>query len=69
MASTALRAFEDPGGQRLVYIGEPQGGKTGDDAFFDRLNQAWKLESVDTQHVAWWSLADVAQAWTRRQVV
>ncbi|MFC9892916.1 hypothetical protein ACFVMC_04400 [Nocardia sp. NPDC127579] len=64
MASNALRTFEAAGGKHLVYIGEPRGGRTGDDAFFDRLDTAWTLESVDTQHVTWWNLADIAQAWT-----
>ncbi|CAM4497390.1 class I SAM-dependent methyltransferase [Nocardia ninae] len=65
MASQALAAFEARGGQRLVYIGEPKGGKTGDDAFFDRLSEHWSLETADTQHVSWWNLADVAQGWVR----
>ncbi|WP_194816791.1 hypothetical protein [Nocardia sp. XZ_19_385] len=29
MASNALRAFEEAGGEHLVYTGEPKGGKTG----------------------------------------
>ena len=65
MASKALDLFESRGGRRLVYIGEPKGGKTGDDAFFDRLSDAWSLESHDAQHVAWWNLADAAQGWVR----
>ncbi|MFI9404047.1 hypothetical protein [Nocardia sp. NPDC052316] len=65
MASRALAAFEARGGRRLVYIGEPKGGKTGDDAFFDRLSEHWSLESTDAQHVSWWNLADVAQGWVR----
>ncbi|QBS46223.1 hypothetical protein DMB37_27070 [Nocardia sp. CS682] len=67
MASEALRAFEEAGGERLVFIGEPEGGKTGDAAFFDRLNAAWHLESQDLQHVSWWNLADIAQGWVRRR--
>ncbi|WP_194837402.1 hypothetical protein [Nocardia sp. XZ_19_369] len=63
MASRALQEFESRGGSRLVFIGEPKGGKTGDDAFFDRLGERWVLESQDTQHVSWWNLADVAQGW------
>ncbi|WP_024800169.1 hypothetical protein [Nocardia sp. BMG51109] len=65
MASQALSAFEAAGGERLVYIGEPRGGKTGDDAFFDALNARWKLETEDTQFVSWWNLTDQAQGWAR----
>lgn len=65
MASAALELFESRGGRHLVYVGEPKGGKTGNDAFFDRLSDAWSLESQDEQHVSWWNLADVAQVWVR----
>jgi hypothetical protein len=66
MASDALAAFERSGGNRLVFIGEPKGGKTGDDAFFDALADRWSLESVDPLFVSWWNLADLAQGWVRR---
>jgi hypothetical protein len=66
MASEALAAFEAAGGDRLVYIGEPKGGKTGDAAFFDALARRWKLESVDPGFVSWWNLEDAAQGWVRR---
>ncbi|WP_433713012.1 hypothetical protein ACQP2U_01475 [Nocardia sp. CA-084685] len=66
MASDALVAFEARGGDRLVYIGEPKGGKTGDDAFFDGLAARWELKSEDPQFVSWWNLADRAQGWVRR---
>ncbi|GAB2699686.1 hypothetical protein [Nocardia thraciensis] len=66
MASEALTAFEANGGERLVYIGEPKGGKTGDDAFFDALAARWELKSEDTQFVSWWNLSDRAQCWVRR---
>jgi len=66
MASTALAEFSRTGGDRLVYIGEPKGGKTADDAFFDALASEWKLESEDPQYVSWWNLADIAQGWVRR---
>jgi hypothetical protein len=65
MASQALIEFENAGGNRLVFIGEPRGGKTGDDAFFDTLAKRWELHSQDEHYVSWWNLADVAQAWTR----
>lgn len=65
MSSQALRSFEEAGGKRLIYIGEPKGGRTGNDAFFDALSAHWKLESVDPHFVSWWTDADVAQGWIR----
>lgn len=67
MASDALAEFERAGGDRLVFVGEPKGGKTGDDAFFDALSAGWELESQDAQFVSWWNLADLAQGWVRRR--
>lgn len=66
MASEVLTLFEDAGGERLVYIGEPKGGKTGDDAFFDALSARWRLDSVDPNFVSWWTETDVAQGWVRK---
>ncbi|MEV0245595.1 hypothetical protein AB0H76_03285 [Nocardia sp. NPDC050712] len=66
MASNALRAFEKAGGSHLIYLGEPKGGKTADNAFFDRLDAAWTLESIDEHYVSWWNLHDVGHAWIRR---
>ncbi len=65
MASWALAEFEKAGGDSLIYVGELQGGKTGDDAFFNALTSKWKLESHDSQYVTWWNLKDVAQSWVR----
>jgi hypothetical protein len=65
MASDVLGGFESAGGDRLIYIGEPKGGKTGDDAFFDRLSAGWRLATVDADFVSWWDLADVAEHWVR----
>ncbi|MEV0066674.1 hypothetical protein [Amycolatopsis sp. NPDC050768] len=66
MASQVLARFEELGGNRLIYIGEPKGGKTGDAGFFEALARGWRLAEVDTNFVSWWNLSDVAQAWTRR---
>ncbi|MEV0463617.1 hypothetical protein AB0I30_13795 [Nocardia tengchongensis] len=41
MASEALGEFDRVGGNQLVFIGEPKGGKTGDDVFFDALEDRW----------------------------
>jgi len=66
MASDALNAFESSGGDRLVYVGEPRGGKTGNSAFFDALEGRWRLETTDPRFVSWWNLSDMAQGWVRQ---
>lgn len=66
MASEALLSFEEARGERLIYIGEPKGGTTGDDAFFDTLSERWRLDSIDPQFVSWWTSKDVAQSWVRK---
>lgn len=65
MASEALMAFEEAGGEKLIYIGEPKGGKTGNDAFFDALSARWTLDTVDPYFVSWWTEKDTAQGWIR----
>lgn len=40
MAAIALEIFE---GTKIIYIGEGEGGATGDDAFHDLLDKQWKL--------------------------
>jgi hypothetical protein len=65
MASDTLAKFEAAGGNRLIYIGEPKGGKTGNDAFFEALSAHWMLESIDQTFVSWWNLTDAAQGWIR----
>lgn len=65
MSSEALMAFEKAGGKKLIYIGEPKGGKTGNDAFFDALSNRWRLDSIDPHFVSWWTERDTAQGWVR----
>lgn len=65
MASQALKKFEERGGTRLIYIGEPKGGKTADSEFFSILSAKWRLYSVDQKFVSWWNLDDQAQTWIR----
>lgn len=65
MASDILKTFEDAGGEKLIYVGEPRGGKTGDDLFFDGLAARWRMDSEDQNFVSWWNNSDLAQAWTR----
>jgi hypothetical protein len=65
MASESLIDFEDAGGTEIIFIGEPQGGKTADDQFFELLSTRWRLASQDLNFVSWWNLNDVAQHWIR----
>ncbi|MET8878164.1 hypothetical protein [Nocardia sp. NPDC004604] len=66
MASGALDAYQRVGGDLLIYIGEPPGGRTADAAFFHALEANWELVDQDPDYVAWWNLADSAQCWRRR---
>ena len=66
MASTALAGFEKANGRRLIFMGQPRGGMTGDDAFFDALADRWELVAEDARFVSRWNLADVARGWVRR---
>ncbi len=65
MASKALIDFENAGGTEIIFIGEPRGGKTGDERFFELLSEGWKIASQDANFVSWWNLKDVAQYWTK----
>ncbi|WP_369639987.1 hypothetical protein [Nocardia sp. JMUB6875] len=65
MASATLTEFARAGGTRLLYLGEPRAGKTGDATFFDILEASWRLESEDPHYVSWWNLTDAAQFWVR----
>lgn len=65
MATEALAAFEQVGGDRLIFIGEPRGGMNATGSFFDSLTEGWTLESEDDRFVRWWNLSDRAQAWIR----
>jgi hypothetical protein len=67
MASNALTNYAQAGGDRLIYVGEPRGGTSADDRFFDALNADWELASEHPAHVRWWGLNDIAQCWKRRQ--
>ncbi len=66
MSAEALESYERSGGDRVIYVGEPRGGKTATVEFFDRLDERWQLTSEDPDFVAWWNLNDRAQCWTRR---
>lgn len=67
MASSSLTAYQEAGGSLLLYIGEPRGGRTADEAFFDTLEAGWTLLDQDPDYVSWWNLGDTAQCWQRRR--
>ncbi|MEV0331880.1 hypothetical protein [Nocardia sp. NPDC050717] len=66
MSARMLQDYVGAGGDRLIFVGEPKGGKTGCDEFFDELSARWTLDSVDGSFVSWWNLGDVAQCWQLR---
>ncbi|MEU7632015.1 hypothetical protein AB0C34_18800 [Nocardia sp. NPDC049220] len=66
MSAEALESYEQAGGDRLIYVGEPRGGKTGTNTFFDKLAAGWELTGEDSHFVAWWNLHDKAQCWSRQ---
>ncbi|WP_222854334.1 class I SAM-dependent methyltransferase [Fodinicola acaciae] len=63
MALDTLRQFEAAGGRQLLFVGQPKGGMTGNNAFFDRLMANWRLSERDDAFVSWWNLKDVAECW------
>ncbi len=67
-ASFAARALGAYSGTTLVYIGEPAGGHTADDAFFARLDREW----FAVEHVAlpnWPGTRDALTVYRRRTYV
>jgi hypothetical protein len=64
MAYHCLQAYQ---GQRLVYIGEGDGGCTGDDAFFALLGEAWHLVESHTP-VQWSGIHDVIEVYERGHI-
>ncbi|NNH69079.1 class I SAM-dependent methyltransferase [Nocardia uniformis] len=64
MASQSLAAYRRAGGDRVIYVGEPRGGKTGDAAFFAALAAEWEVVEEDSKFVSWWNLND--SAWCYR---
>ncbi|MFC8385853.1 hypothetical protein [Nocardia sp. NPDC057272] len=66
MSAQTLNNYVAAGGNRVIYIGEPKGGKTGSNQFFDQLSADWVLDTCDESFVSWWNLDDVAQCWSLR---
>lgn len=63
MADVALRSYR---GQTVIYIGESEGGCTGDDAFHRRLEENWE----ETEHVAlphWHGIHDSLTVYRRKE--
>ncbi len=57
MSEMAFQCLESYEGKRLVYIGEGGGGCTGNDAFFERLDEAWE-EVASHPIIQWWAIND-----------
>jgi hypothetical protein len=62
-AADALRAY---GGDLLVYIGEPEGGCTGDDEFHKLLDSEWDEAGASPFHVTWSGIHCYMTAYRRR---
>lgn len=64
MSDMAFQCLKHYKGDRLVYIGESSGGCTGDDAFFDVLENEW--QRVDGHKpVQWDGIHDWIEVYTR----
>lgn len=53
-------------GDLLIYAGEPWGGCTADDGFYELLEAEWGVISVSQKHVAWWGIHCQLSAYTRK---
>lgn len=52
-------------GNRIIYIGEGEGGCCGDDGMFDRLTAEWR-EVAEHRPVQWYGIHDVVTVHERR---
>lgn len=64
IGASVLAAFR---GDRVVYIGEGEGGCCGDDAMFSLLEQQW-TEVADHRPVQWYGLHDWITVYDRKAV-
>lgn len=65
MHETTVEALTAYSGERFVYVGEPQGGCTGDEAFFEQLSRDWDL--VTMRSIPQWSgINDLMEVYKRR---
>jgi len=61
-AFDALKAYK---GERVIYVGEGEGGCTGDDAFHERLNRKWNhIGNVELPQ--WPGIHDFMSIWERK---
>lgn len=63
MAADTLRAYD---GDLLVYVGEPEGGCTGDDEFHKLLDSEWDEAGASPFHVTWSGIHCYMTAYRRR---
>jgi hypothetical protein len=62
-AYEALSAFP---GDTLFYIGEGDGGCTGDDAFFRLLYEEWEEVEYCPDHISWSGIRDYLTLYRRK---
>jgi hypothetical protein len=63
MATDALNTYA---GDTLVFIGEGEGGCTGDDSFFKVLEERWAEVAMFAEHVQWDGLHDNVWVYSRK---
>jgi hypothetical protein len=63
MADRILQAYK---GDTFIYIGEGEGGCTGDDAFFARLENHWVEVDYDPNFVSWSMIHDRLEIYARK---
>lgn len=66
MADRVLQAYK---GDTVFYVGEGEGGCTGNDAFHQRLGKHWQYEDDDPGFVSWSMINDRLEMYTRRKGV
>ncbi|MFJ5532400.1 hypothetical protein [Streptomyces sp. NPDC093261] len=62
-ARHALSLYE---GDLLLYAGEPWGGATADDEFYELLAAEWEQVSASPKHVSWWGINCELAAYQRK---
>lgn len=66
MGVNALRAYT---GDSLLFIGEGDGGCTGDSELFQVLDEQWNLVDTCEAHVSWDAIHDGLTYWRRRRAI
>lgn len=65
MTEMAIECLQHYSGNRLVYVGEQDGGCTGDGAFFAALERAWE-EVATHRPVQWFGIHDYITVYERK---